>query len=79
MDMTPPHPDTAETDPERILLDLVGKWHDGAGEGKSLIEYLGLTRDEYAAWVEQRLSDAAVVALMARHATFAAGDGSPEV
>lgn len=62
--MSDAHPDTTETDPEQIMLDLVGRWHDGAGAGKTLIEYLGLTREDYAAWVAQRMTDEHAVALM---------------
>ncbi|WP_157683920.1 hypothetical protein [Brevundimonas diminuta] len=31
--------------------DFVDRWHEQPG-GKSLHDYLGLTRDEYAAWVQ---------------------------
>src|SRR5690242_20418970 len=33
--------------------DYVGYWHDGAGAGLPIYKYLGLTRFEYARWVEQ--------------------------
>jgi hypothetical protein len=31
--------------------ELIEEWHGGAGEGVSLAEYLGMTEDEYAAWM----------------------------
>jgi hypothetical protein len=65
MAVTRPHPGTTEDDPEEIMLDLVEKWHDGAGGGKPLSEYLGLSRDPYAAWVEGRTTDEEVVRLIA--------------
>jgi hypothetical protein len=33
--------------------DFIDQWHDGAGEGMPLYEYLGMTLEEYAAWVER--------------------------
>jgi hypothetical protein len=60
-----PHPDTTETDPDEIMLDLVARWHDGAGAGRSLAEYLGLSLEDYAAWVELRATCAETVAKMA--------------
>lgn len=32
--------------------DLIDAWHDGAGEGQELHEYLGWTCEQYARWVE---------------------------
>lgn len=32
--------------------DRIDEWHNGAGAGKPLHEYLGWTRAEYAKWVE---------------------------
>jgi hypothetical protein len=32
--------------------DYIDTWHDGKGFGSSLHEYLGLTKEEYAAWVK---------------------------
>jgi hypothetical protein len=58
------HPDMTETDPEEVMLDLVEKWHAGAGGEKPLSEYLGLSREEYAAWVEGRLTDEVIVPLI---------------
>lgn len=31
----------------KSIDDLIDDWHDGAGEGKTLREYLGLTVDQY--------------------------------
>lgn len=36
---------------EERVCDLVGEWHESA-TGKPLSEWLGLTREQYAAWVE---------------------------
>lgn len=44
----------ALSEPE--LDKLVNDWHNGAGEGLSLHEYLGVSWEDYAAWVEQRAS-----------------------
>jgi hypothetical protein len=33
------------------LDDLTERWHAGEGEGRTLREFLGLTRNQYAAWV----------------------------
>lgn len=42
-------------DEEGDSLDaMVDRWHRGDGEGKSLAEYLGMTDEEYAQWVERR-------------------------
>lgn len=30
--------------------EFVGKWHEGDGKG-AIYEYLGMTREEYFAWV----------------------------
>jgi hypothetical protein len=35
---------------------LIDDWHGGAGEGKSLAEFLGMTDEEYAAWAGAKLS-----------------------
>lgn len=64
MSETNVHPDTSATDPEEIMLDLVGRWHDGAGAGRPLHDYLGLSWADYAAWVEGRLTQAQAVARM---------------
>ncbi|MGY1946670.1 hypothetical protein [Nocardia asiatica] len=32
--------------------DLIDAWHNGAGYGMPLYEYLGWTWNEYKAWVE---------------------------
>lgn len=41
-----------QDDPE--LLVKIDAWHDGAGEGQALHEYLGLTQEQFAAWLEGR-------------------------
>lgn len=43
--------------------DWFERWHEGAGGGLSAIDFLGLTRDEYAAWAECRTDVVGVVAL----------------
>jgi hypothetical protein len=40
---------------------FVAAWHDGAG-GDSLAEFLGLSEDEYALWVERPESLPAILA-----------------
>ncbi len=35
------------------LDDLIDQWHDG-DDPRPLHEFLGMTHDEYATWVEQR-------------------------
>lgn len=35
--------------------DFIDRWHHSDGE-ESLSSYLGMTYDEYAAWVEQRVT-----------------------
>ena len=35
------------------LDDLIDKWHNGAGKGKQLYEFLGWTWAEYKRWVER--------------------------
>lgn len=40
------------TDPEQVE-DAIDLWHDGAGAGLSLAEFLGWSADEYAAYVEE--------------------------
>lgn len=42
----------SESPAERIMNDMIDAWHDGAGDGLELHEYLGMTWEEYAAWVE---------------------------
>lgn len=42
--------------------DFVGAWHEGAGPGLELREFLGMTKDEYALWVEQPQFLPAIVA-----------------
>lgn len=37
---------------EAAILDLIGRWHEGHGDGRELWEFLGMTREQYAAWVE---------------------------
>lgn len=32
--------------------DAIDAWHDGAGPGQSLHEYLGWTWEQYAHWVQ---------------------------
>jgi hypothetical protein len=41
---------------ERRLTDqeidgMIAEWHDGAGQGLDLHEYLGWTREQYKTWV----------------------------
>lgn len=36
----------------RLLDDLVEKWHNSPDDGKPLHEYLGMTWDEYGAWAK---------------------------
>ncbi len=42
--------------------DFVGAWHEGASPGLELREFLGMTKDEYALWVEQPQFLPAIVA-----------------
>jgi hypothetical protein len=42
---------------EEEQLDRVRTWHRGGGYGKHLYEFLGLTQEEYCAWVEDPNSD----------------------
>lgn len=42
----------SESPSERVMNDMIALWHDGAGDGQELHEYLGMTWEEYAAWVE---------------------------
>ncbi len=37
--------------------DRIEAWHNGAGEGMELHEYLGMTWVEYAAWVREGGTD----------------------
>jgi len=37
---------------EEKLLDEVDRWHEMHGDGVPLHEFLGMTHDEYARWVE---------------------------
>lgn len=41
--------------------DFVEAWHGGAGEGLELDEFLGMTLDEYALWVERPSALPAIV------------------
>lgn len=36
---------------ETLYLDALTDWHNGAGEGLSATEYLGLTEEEYYYWI----------------------------
>ena len=36
---------------ETLYMDALTDWHNGAGEGLSAREYLGLTEDEYYYWL----------------------------
>ena len=36
---------------ETLYLDAIDDWHNGAGEGLSAREYLGLTEEEYYYWL----------------------------
>ncbi len=38
-------------DPEVLIDDLIGEWHDGNRLGVSLPEFLALTEDQYARFV----------------------------
>ena len=42
------------SDLEETLNDEIEKWHGGEGKDKELHQYLGMTFDEYASWVEQK-------------------------
>lgn len=42
-------------DPETLMLDLIGEWHDADGADRPLPEYLGMTNDQYAQWVMGKL------------------------
>lgn len=61
---TPPLGSVALRALDRHLLDerlddKVEEWHEGAGEGMALHEYLGMTQEQYAAWVKNpRSADA---------------------
>lgn len=35
--------------------DLIDAWHNGAGEGQELYEFLGMTREEYSNYVKDQL------------------------
>lgn len=48
--------------------DAVGAWHKGAGQGKSLHEYLGLTRSEYDKWLKTGLDDTLLAQIMSQRA-----------
>jgi hypothetical protein len=41
-------------DDEKAIDDAIDAWHESGGGGVALHEFLGWTRDEYRAWVEQR-------------------------
>lgn len=43
-----------EPEPEPVMMieDKVAAWHDGGGFGVPLHDYLGMTREQYASWVE---------------------------
>ena len=43
--------------------DFVDAWHDGAGPELELREFLGMTPDEYALWVEQPGSLSAILSV----------------
>lgn len=45
--------------------DYVDRWHDEASD-QALHEYLGMTREEYAAWVKDASSLVGIVAARAR-------------
>lgn len=45
--MNPPPPRTLNQ-----IDDAVDAWHDGAGQGQELHEYLGMTWDEYSLWAQ---------------------------
>lgn len=46
--------------PSEAIEDFVAAWHEGAG-GESLPEFLGLSDDEYALWVEEPAFLAAIL------------------
>lgn len=31
--------------------DLIDQWHDGAGEGQPLSQFLGMSTEEYSYWL----------------------------
>jgi predicted protein tyrosine phosphatase len=39
------------------VLDLVDRWHAGHSNGLQIYEYIGVSRETYAAWMERRISD----------------------
>lgn len=43
---------------EEELLDAIDEWHDGAGVGMDLHEYLGWTWAEFTTWVETSVEPA---------------------
>ena len=44
-----------ETEKERLLADLIDEWHTG-GSSCQLHEFLGVTMEQYSAWVEDKLT-----------------------
>ncbi|HXN37229.1 MAG TPA: hypothetical protein VN892_04270 [Solirubrobacteraceae bacterium] len=44
------------------IEDFVGAWHDGNGLGQELHDYLGMTWNEYALWVERPDALRAIIA-----------------
>lgn len=46
------------------LLDLVDRWHHGAGRHKQLHEFIGVSREQYAAWVGGRIGDLELVRMI---------------
>lgn len=59
---TPLREATAPTDAVDILDDLIARWHDTAEDGLSLVDFLGVRREDYAAWVEGRMTAADLLA-----------------
>jgi hypothetical protein len=39
---------------DRRVNDMIDRWHNGEGEGQTLYEFLGVSKEDYAAWVERR-------------------------
>lgn len=38
------------------VLDAVAEWHNRAGDGRRLHEFLGMPEEAYARWVEGRMT-----------------------
>lgn len=45
------------------LDDYIDRWHDGEGRGSALHDFLGLTWEEYGAWIKDPAALNTVIAL----------------